>query len=149
MRLAKPSALAILILIAAIAYAAPARKLVFKDVETQTREFIGYYKTMKLTPEQEAIKSKALGSMKAVCCKDYSAATCCCPCNFSKSLWGMSNYLIAKEGYGVEELKKAAQAWINYVNPLGFSGDACQTGGCSRPFAQNGCGGMNDRDIRF
>lgn len=43
----------------------------------------------------------------------------------------------------------AAEAWIRCVNPKGFSGDACFTGGCTRPFAQNGCGGMNDRDIRF
>lgn len=149
MRLARTWTPTILIIAAAAAYAAPPKKLVFKDVETQTLEYIGYEKSIKLTPRQEAVKKQALGSIKAVCCREYSAYTCCCPCNFSKSLWGMSNYLIARQGYGVEDLKKAAKAWIKYVNPNGFSGDACSTGGCNRPFAQNGCGGMNDRDIRF
>lgn len=121
----------------------------FAAVEPQTLEFIGYYKAIRLTPEQEKIKSDALSPLKAVCCKNFSALTCCCPCNFSKSLWGMSHYLIAKKGYNAAQVQKAAREWIAYVNPNGFSGDVCQTGGCNRPFAQNGCGGMDDTAVRF
>lgn len=123
--------------------------LKFEAVEPQTRKFIEYYKTIRLTPEQEKIKTAALSPLKAVCCKDFSALTCCCPCNFSKSLWGMTHYLIAQKGYNAAQVQDAAKAWIAYVNPNGFSGDSCNTGGCSRPFAQNGCGGMDDRALVF
>lgn len=121
----------------------------FEAVQPQTKKFIEYHKTIRLTPEQEKIKSDALSPLKAVCCKDFSALTCCCPCNFSKSLWGMTHYLIAKKGYTVAQVQDAAKAWIAYVNPKGFSGDVCQTSGCNRPFAQNGCGGMDDKAIVF
>ena len=121
----------------------------FEAVEPQTRKFIEYYKTIRLTPEQEKVKTAALSPLKAVCCKDFSALTCCCPCNFSKSLWGMTHYLIAQKGYSAAQVQEAAKAWIAYVNPNGFSGDSCNTGGCSRPFAQNGCGGMDDRALVF
>jgi hypothetical protein len=121
----------------------------FEAVEPQTRKFIEYYKTIRLTPEQEKVKTAALSPLKAVCCKDFSALTCCCPCNFSKSLWGMTHYLIAQEGYNAAQVQEAAKAWIAYVNPNGFSGDSCNTGGCNRPFANNGCGGMDDRNIVF
>lgn len=121
----------------------------FEAVENQTRKFIEYYKTIRLTPEQEKVKTAALSPLKAVCCKDFSALTCCCPCNFSKSLWGMTHYLIAQKGYNAAQVQEAAKAWIAYVNPHGFSGDVCQTGGCARPFAKNGCGGMDDGAIVF
>lgn len=123
--------------------------LKFDAVEPQTRAFINAYKTIRLTPAQGKIKSDALSSLKAVCCKDFSALTCCCPCNFSKSLWGMAHFLIAKKGYNVAQVQDAAKAWIAYVNPKGFSGDSCQTGSCGRTFAKNGCGGMDDTAIAF
>jgi|AutmiccommuBRH23_1029490.scaffolds.fasta_scaffold65444_3 hypothetical protein len=128
---------------------ATAASSTFEAVEPQTRKFIEYYKTIRLTPEQEKIKTAALSPLKAVCCKDFSALTCCCPCNFSKSLWGMTHYLIAQKGYNAVQVQEAAKAWIAYVNPDGFSGDSCNTGGCNRPFAQNGCGGMDDRALVF
>lgn len=121
----------------------------FEAVEPQTRKFIEYYKTIRLTPEQEKVKNAALSPLKAVCCKDFPALTCCCPCNFSKSLWGMAHYLIAQKGYNTAQVQEAAKAWIAYVNPNGFSGDVCQTGGCNRAFAKNGCGGMDDRALVF
>lgn len=121
----------------------------FDAVEPQTRRFIEYYKTIQLTPEQEKVKAAALSPLKAVCCRDFSALTCCCPCNFSKSLWGMTHYLIARKGYDAARVQEAARAWIAYVNPNGFSGDVCSTGGCNRPFAENGCGGMDDRNVAF
>ena len=121
----------------------------FEAVEPQTRKFIEYYKAIRLTPEQEKVKTAALSPLQAVCCKDFSALTCCCPCNFSKSLWGMTHYLIAEKGYNAAQVQESAKAWIAYVNPNGFSGDSCNTGGCNRPFAQNGCGGMDDRALVF
>lgn len=127
--------------------ATPATPMKFEAVEPQTRKFIGYYKTIRLTPEQEKVKAAALSPLKAVCCKDFSALTCCCPCNFSKSLWGMTHYLIAEKGYDAAQVQDAARSWIAYVNPNGFSGDSCDTGGCNRPFAQNGCGGMDDKAL--
>lgn len=128
---------------------AAAATIRFEAVEPQTMKFIEYYKTIRLTPQQEKIKVAALAPMKAVCCKDFSALTCCCPCNFSKSLWGMTHYLIARKGYDAAQVQDAAKAWIAYVNPAGFSGDVCHTGGCNRPFAKNGCGGMDDRALVF
>jgi len=121
----------------------------FEPVELQTRKFMEAYDSIHLTPEQEEIKRAALGPLKAVCCKEFSALTCCCPCNFSKSLWGMAHHLIAEKGYSASQVEEAARAWIAYVNPKGFTGDACDTGGCSRPFARNGCGGMDEKNVVF
>ena len=123
--------------------------LKFEAVEPQTRKFLDDYKTIRLTPEQEEIKAAALSPLKAVCCKDFSALTCCCPCNFSKSLWGMTHSLITQKGYNAAQVQEAAKAWIAYVNPKGFSGDSCNTGGCNRPFAENGCGGMDEQTLVF
>ena len=121
----------------------------YTDLRAQTVEFIGYYKTIQLTPQQEKIKTEALSSIPAPCCAEFSAATCCCPCNLSKSLWGLSHYLIAREGRGVDEVKSAALRWIAFIQPNGSSGRACSTGGCSRPFSKDGCGGMDDTDLRL
>ena len=121
--------------------------LKFEAVEPQTRKFIEYYKTIRLTPEQNKIKEAALSPLKAACCKEFSALTCCCQCNFSKSLWGMTHHLIAEKGYDAGQVQEAAKAWIAYINPSGFTGDSCHTGGCKRPFAQNGCGGMTERSL--
>lgn len=120
------------------------------DVETQTRQFIGYYHSIQLTPEQEAIKKEALSALPAPCCSDNNAYTCCCPCNMSKSTWGLSAYLITEQGADAVEVRKAAQEWIAFINPNGFSGDVCYSrGGCMRAFKDNGCGGMSDQQVVF
>jgi hypothetical protein len=121
----------------------------FTDVSKQTREFIGYNTSIKLTPEQELVKRKALSAIKAPCCSDNSAYTCCCPCNMAKSWWGLANHLIVDEGYGEEEVQAGVEGWIDFIGPRGFSGDACYKGGCGRPFHRNGCGGMNENQILF
>lgn len=126
---------------------AAASAIEFTDVKKQTREFIGYNESIELTPEQELIKQKALSGIPAPCCSDNSALTCCCPCNMAKSWWGLSHHLIANEGYGAEEVQAAVEAWIEFINPDGFSGNACYTGGCNRPFDRNGCGGMSESKI--
>ena len=121
--------------------------LKFDDVEKQSKEFIGYYHTIKLTPEQEAIKAEVLKAMPAACCRDSSAYTCCCPCNLSKTLWGLSNYVIAKKGVNAAQLKEVVDAWMSAAGPNGFSGDSCYQGGCERAFHNNGCGGMEESKL--
>lgn len=123
--------------------------IVFTDVASQTKEFIGYYHAIQLTPEQKKIKEQALGSIPAPCCKDFSALTCCCPCNFAKSLWGLSNYLIVKQHYDVAQLKKAAIAWINFTHSNGYAGDGCNKGRCNLPTSADGCGGMDEQNLVF
>lgn len=129
--------------------AAVASPIEFTDVKSHTEDFIGYYKSIQLTPEQELVKRKALSAIRAPCCSDNTAYTCCCPCNMAKSWWGLSHHLIANEGYGAEKVQAAVEAWIDFIGPNGFSGNACYTGGCPRPFHRNGCGGMNEDHIVF
>ena len=116
--------------------------LAFTDVRKQSEQFIDYWNAIPLPPAQEKIKAEALTSIKAPCCSEYSMQTCCCPCNLAKSAWGLSHYLIAKQGYTAPQVKAAVERWLGFVNPKGFTGNACFTGGCNRPFAKNGCGGM-------
>ncbi|MEE8329012.1 MAG: hypothetical protein V3R54_03675 [Thermodesulfovibrionia bacterium] len=110
-------------------------------------KYIGYYKSIKLTPEQEKIKVTGLSSIPAPCCSDNSMATCCCPCNLAKSVWGLSNFLIAERGYNSAQVRQAAIDWLKFTNPDGYSGDTCYIGGCNRAFYQNGCGGMDERKL--
>lgn len=116
--------------------------LEFTDVRAQAKEFAGYYQSIQLTPEQEAVKKEALSALPAPCCSDNTAYTCCCPCNMAKTVWGLSNHLIANEGYDATQVKKAVEEWIAFINPDGFSGDVCYTGRCNHSWAKGGCGGM-------
>lgn len=117
--------------------------LAFGTVKEQTMKFIEYQRTIQLSADQEAIKREALEAIPAPCCSDNNAYTCCCPCNLSLSVWGMAAYLITEKNADAETVRSKAQEWFKFVNPKGFSGDVCYTGGCGRPFAKNGCGGMN------
>lgn len=133
----------------------PARKtesrnnrMVFNDYPAQMREFMAYNDSIHLTADQQAIKEKALGGHPAVCCHDSSALTCCCPCNLSRSVWGLANYLIAKKGYGVKQVENAVAEWMAFTNPSGYTGDSCYVpGGCERAPRQDGCGGMDANDL--
>ena len=118
------------------------KKIEFTNVREQTVEFIRYYETIQLTREQEAIKREALSPIPAACCSNNSAYTCCCVCNLSRTVWGLTAYLITEKKATVEEIQDAVAEWIELVNPAGFSGDACFKGGCMRSFEKNGCGGM-------
>jgi hypothetical protein len=121
----------------------------FSDVRDQTIEFHAYYRAISLTPEQEAVMREALTAIKAPCCSDRSALTCCCDCNMAKSWWGLSKHLIANQGLGAEEVRTAVNEWIEFINPNGFSGNACYIGRCSQPFRHNGCGGMKEDNVIF
>lgn len=117
-------------------------------VQARAKELIRY-SDMVLAPEQQAIKAEVLGSIPAVCCKKFPLLTCCCPCNLSKTVWGLSNYLIVAERADAARLRTEVKDWLHLTNPAGYSGDACFHGGCKRPFAENGCGGMDQANVLF
>lgn len=116
----------------------------FTDVGAQAREFMAYSRRIQLTADQETAKRKALSRMQAACCRDFSAYTCCCQCNLSRTVWGLANHLIAEKGLGAEQVSATVTEWLHFVNPAGFSGNACFNGGCGRPFGKDGCGGMSE-----
>jgi hypothetical protein len=115
----------------------------------EIKTFIGFYHSIRLSPEQERLKVEALSAMSAPCCSKYSLATCCCPCNMAKAAWGLAARLITEKGYTGEQIRLAEASWLKKVNPNGFSGDSCFTGGCTRPMRANGCGGMKEESIVF
>ena len=117
-------------------------EIVFDDVKARTRQFMEWERTIRLTPRQEAVKKAALTAMPAPCCDDNSAYTCCCSCNVSRTIWGLSNYLIAERGADAKTVENKVNEWIAFVNPSGFSGKTCYARGCSRAFKHDGCGGM-------
>lgn len=121
--------------------------VVFSGSHEETERFIAYYKSMRLTPEQERLKVEALASIPAPCCSNNPLATCCCPCNMAKAAWGLSAWLIREKHYDAGQVRQATRDWLTAANPGGFSGDACDKGGCSRPIRENGCGGMNDQQV--
>jgi hypothetical protein len=119
----------------------------FTDAVKQSAEFLDYNRTIRLTPEQEAVKKAALEAIPAPCCSDNSAYTCCCPCNLAKTIWGLSHYLIAKQNYDVAATRSAVEEWVRFVSPQGHSGKTCYQGGCPKPFAKSGCGGMAEPTV--
>jgi len=120
----------------------------FFDAPSQAAEFIGYNRSITLTPAQQRLRDKALAAMPAACCDKFSQATCCCPCNLAKTVWGLSNYLIVRQRADAAEVQSAVRGWLKFVNSKGFTGDICDTGGgCGRTFSGDGCGGMDERDL--
>lgn len=127
---------------------ASSRSMKFFDAPSQAAEFIGYSRSITLTPAQQKVREKALRAMAAPCCKEFPLATCCCPCNLARSSWGLANFLIARRGATPEQVRKNVAGWLAFVNPAGFSGDVCaSSGGCARRFSHNGCGGMDERNL--
>ena len=120
----------------------------FFDAPSQAAEFIGYNRSITLTPAQQRLRDKALAAMPAACCDKFSQATCCCPCNLAKTVWGLSNYLIVRQNATAAEVRTAALGWLKFVNPKGFTGNICDAaGGCGRAFSGDGCGGMDERNL--
>ena len=106
-------------------------------------------RTITLTPDQQDIYDEVLSSIPAACCSTFSALTCCCECNWSRAVWGLTKRLIAKDGYDAEKTKLAVQNWVKTAKPMGSSGKACTSGRCAATFAQDGCGGMNEKQLKF
>jgi hypothetical protein len=130
-----------------IAFSAADDELKFTDVKKQTIEFIGYYKSIQLTPQQENIKTEALKVLPASCCKEFSQATCCCVCNLSRSIWGLSKYLIARKNYSPAQVRAAAEKWIEFTHPNGHDGNSCPAQRCGQSFQKDGCGGMGEQIV--
>lgn len=119
----------------------------FVDAKKQTAEFVGYSSSIKLTAAQKDMRDRVLGAMSAPCCKKFSMATCCCPCNLAKSVWGLSNSLIVK-GADAKAIQTAVSGWLAFSNPGGFSGVACDVpAGCQRAIHSDGCGGMSENNV--
>ena len=134
-----------------------------------TQQFIDWYYSMELSAEQLAIRDMALSSEVAPCCDEYPMSTCCCECNLSRSIWGLSAYLITEKDYGVSQVHGAALQWAHFIRPdyyvaseleqkgidpgqWGFTTEStCFAGNCERPFYTEtsdghlgGCGGMEE-----
>ena len=105
-----------------------ASEIKFHDVESQSRQFMKWYADIKLTASQESVKKTALDPIPAPCCSDNSAYTCCCPCNMSRTIWGLSQYMIAKQNATAPAVRTKVKEWISFIGPNGFSGSACYTG---------------------
>lgn len=128
----------------------------------KTQRFIDYYNAAALTPEQEKTMRDALLPLKAPCCDDNSMATCCCPCNLAKAVWGLSGYLVAEKKYGVEQVREAALEWLRFIHSDYYviqemrnrgidpalhgllHENPCYVGECELPFKDGGCGGMGE-----
>ncbi len=108
-----------------------------------------YEKFHDLTPEQEALRVAGLENIKAPCCAEYSAATCCCPCNLAKALWGFTKKMILEDQATAGQIQVEAEAWLANISVEEFTGDACFDGGCGRSMRHNGCGGMQEEDVRI
>jgi len=134
-----------------------------------TQQFLNWYNSVALSAEEQATRDMALSSLVAPCCDEYPMSTCCCECNLARSVWGLSAYLIAEKGYGVNLVQEAASQWLHFIRPDYYVGRAlveegidpnrwgftiessCFAGHCNRPFYTKtssshlgGCGGMNE-----
>ncbi len=122
--------------------AKPAAALTFTGDRTETERFIAFNDKITLTAAQEAIRVEALSAIPAPCCKEFSAATCCCNCNMKRASDGLAKHLIVDLGADAAKVRTTIQAWQHAINPDGFEGDSCSTGKCGKPFKADGCGGM-------
>ncbi len=127
---------------------------------SNTQQFIDWYYTTPLLPEEKEIMKQALEMIPAPCCDDNSAATCCCECNLARSVWGLSAYLIHEKGYGIEAAREAARQWLQFargdyyiaagLKARGYFPEdyalttygSCYRGMCEFPLTQGGCAGM-------
>ena len=120
----------------------------FARTPAQVQQFMDANRAITLTASQEATRVEALSAIPAACCRDSTADTCCCDCNLSRSIWGLAKTMIVG-GAGAVEVRQAAQTWTKTLNPAGYAGDACYTGGCERSMQTDGCGGMNEDNLVF
>ena len=125
-------------------------EITFSDVETHPARLLEWESAIKLPPDQERVKKVALEAIPASCCSNNSAYTCCCPCNMSRSIWGLSAYTIVNQEASALDVREKVQDWQKFIAPDGHSGKTCYTaGGCQRPFSKDGCGGMTPNQVVF
>lgn len=121
----------------------------FTGDRAETERLLAFDKSIQLTAAQEKVRLEALTPMAAPCCKQFSAATCCCRCNMMRARDGLAKHLIADLGFDANTVRAQVAAWHQAINPDGFTGDSCSTGHCGHAFADNGCGGMADGQLVF
>ena len=119
----------------------------FAGTRAEVEELMAYYEAIQLTEEQESLRVEALQPLPAACCNQFSAATCCCECNLSRALWGLSKFLIVEKEASAEQVRESAKAFYASVNDDAFPGNTCMTGKCGLPFKEGGCGGMNKNHL--
>ena len=73
----------------------------------------------------------------------------CCGCNLFKSIDGLAIRMIAREGADAGRVRQVVLDWIGRTNPRGYSGAACDSKRCERPFREDGCRGMNEARLVF
>ena len=134
---------------ASAATAKPPATPAFTGDRAETERFIAYDKSIQLTAAQEVVRLEALTPMAAPCCKEFSAATCCCRCNMMRARDGLAKHLIADLGLDATSVRAQVAAWHQAINPDGFTGDSCSTGQCGHAFKDNGCGGMTEGQLVF
>lgn len=119
----------------------------FTGDRAETERLLAFDKSIRLTDAQEKVRLEALTPMAAPCCKQFSAATCCCRCNMMRARDGLAKHLIADLGLDAVTVRASVAAWHQAINPDGFTGDSCSTGQCGHAFADNGCGGMAEGQL--
>ena len=124
-------------------------KTPYEGTEQDVLDLMAFYRSIELTPEQEQVREAALRDMPAPCCNNFSAATCCCECNLSRSLWGLAKHLIADRGADATQVRSAVESWVAALNPGGYEGRTCTTGQCNLPFKEDGCGGMAETHLIY
>lgn len=127
--------------------AQPAPNEADTDLRQRTAELIAFAGSIRLTPEQEKVKAEALSTIPAPCGNRNSLAVRCCGCNLFKSIGGLANQMIAREGADATRVRQAVLHWISRTNSRGYSGAACDSKRCERPFHEDGCGGMNETGL--
>ena len=122
----------------------PAPNAANVQLRQRTAQLIGFASSVRLTPGQEKVKADALSAIPALCGNRNSLAVRCCGCNLFKSIGGLANHMIAREGADAGRVRQAVLDWIARTNPRGYSGAACDRKRCERPFHEDGCGGMSE-----
>ncbi|OGY99751.1 MAG: hypothetical protein A2945_02010 [Candidatus Liptonbacteria bacterium RIFCSPLOWO2_01_FULL_52_25] len=88
------------------------------EASEEAQRFIDINRNVTLTPEQEAVRVAALSQLPAPCCSEFTAATCCCECNLTRAIWGLSKSLIVN---GADVSHKAVFAKVfNDEKPCGL-----------------------------
>ena len=82
-----------------------------------TAQFVEWFYTIELNESEQTLKDNALSALVAPCCDDNSAATCYCECSLTRSVWGLSAYLIRDKAFDEEGVRRAAFDWLRFARP--------------------------------
>jgi len=117
-----------------------------------TAQFVEWFYTIELNESEQALKDNALSVLVAPCCE----------CNLTRSVWGLSAYLIRDRAFVEEGVRQAAFDWLRFVRPDYYIAAAleergpdpsefglttygsCYRGICEFPVTEGGCAGMTE-----